>query len=72
MGLDAGASRQAVTKGHIESVPLIIPPRAVLGMFARLVDPLFSAAGNNRAQSRSVASLRDALLPSLLSGELVP
>ena len=68
--MDAGASRQAVTKGHIESVPLVIPSKAVLDTFAGLVGPLFGAASNNRSQSRSVASIRDALLPKLISGEL--
>ncbi len=70
MGIDAGASRQAVTKGHIESVPLVIPGKAVLDIFASLVGPLFGATSNNKAQSRSLASMRDALLPRLISGEL--
>lgn len=70
MGMDAGASRQAVTKGHIESVPLVIPPKAVLDLFASLVGPLFGSASNNKSQSRSLASIRDALLPKLISGGL--
>lgn len=67
---DAGASRQAVTKGHIESVPIVLPTEAVLGRFSQLLSPLYDTIGNNRAQSRVLASLRDALLPRLLSGEL--
>ena len=70
MVMDAGASRQAVTKGHIESVPLVIPMKAVLDIFSSLVDPLFEATSNNNSQSRSLASIRDALLPKLISGEL--
>ena len=70
MGMDAGASRQAVTKGHIESVPLVIPPKVVLDIFSSLVGPLFGATRNNISQSRSLASIRDALLPKLISGEL--
>jgi len=70
MGMDAGASRQAVTKGHIESVPVVIPAKAVLDIFASLVGPLFGATSNNKSQSRSLAAMRDALLPKLISGEL--
>ncbi len=70
MGMDAGASRQAVTKGHIESVPLVIPPTAVLEKFTRLVHPLFRAISNNNSQSRSLILIRDAVLPKLVSGEL--
>ncbi len=70
MGMDAGASRQAVTKGHIESVPLVIPSRTVLDIFASLVTPIFGAIGNNNSESRSLTLIRDTLLPKLISGEL--
>lgn len=70
MGMDAGASRQAVTKAHIESVPLILPPAAVLDKFASLVRAPFSAIDNNNLQSRTIAALRDTLLPKLISGDL--
>ena len=70
MGMDAGASRQAVTKGHIESVPVIVPSGPVLTRFDELVRPLFSSANLNNAQSRRLTEARDALLPRLLSGEL--
>jgi type I restriction enzyme S subunit len=70
MGMDAGGSRQAVTKGHIEAVPLVLPPRSVLDVFDHQVGPLLRCASINRSQSRSLASIRDALLPKLLSGEV--
>lgn len=70
MGMDAGASRQAVTKGHIESVPVVVPPEPVLARFDELMRPMFSAVGINNAQSRRLADARDVLLPRLLSGEL--
>ena len=70
MGMDAGASRQAVTKGHIEAVQVVIPPKAVLDIFANLMSPLFETTSNNESQSRSLASIRDVLLPKLISGDL--
>ncbi len=40
-GMDAGASRQAITKGHIESVRLPFPSSEVLQRFADTTDPFF-------------------------------
>jgi type I restriction enzyme S subunit len=70
LGMDAGASRQAVTKGHIESVPLVLPSDSVLQRFRILTDPLFQAIGVNTKQGRSLAAIRDVILPRLLSGDL--
>jgi len=36
LGLDADASRQAVTKGHIESVPVLVPSGLVLRRFGEI------------------------------------
>lgn len=42
----------------------------ILEAFHRTCAPLFEQAEANRAQSRTLATLRDTLLPKLLSGEL--
>ncbi len=42
----------------------------ILDAFHRACAPLFEQAEANRTQSRTLATLRDALLPKLLSGEL--
>jgi type I restriction enzyme S subunit len=70
MGMNAGASREAITKGHIESVPVLAPGRALLGEFHGLVSPLFNRLFANRAESRTLAQTRDLLLPKLMSGEI--
>lgn len=70
LGMDAGASRQAVTKGHIESVPIIVPPPEVLHRWRQITAPMFTSADKRRSEARTLAEFRDALLPRLLSGEL--
>ncbi len=70
MGMDAGGSREAVTKGHIESVPMLLPSRQILSRFENLVQPMFEAIENDLVESRTLADLRDTLLPKLLSGEI--
>lgn len=70
IGHDAGGTRPAITKAHLETAPLVVPPPELLRAFQRIADPLFSRVEKGRTQSRTLTSLRDALLPRLLSGEL--
>jgi type I restriction enzyme, S subunit len=70
MGLNAGASREAVTKGHIESVPTLRPDKCILNEFKLLTDPMYQRVEKLHGSSRSLSMLRDTLLPKLLSGEL--
>ena len=69
-GLNAGATRQAVTKAQLELLEVLNPPKEVLDQFAATTEPLFKRIESNRSESRTLAALRDALLPKLLSGEL--
>jgi type I restriction enzyme S subunit len=68
--LDAGATRKAVTKGQLESLNVLQPPCEVLARFAGATTPLFQRIDCSRSESRTLAALRDTLLPKLISGEL--
>jgi type I restriction enzyme S subunit len=70
LGLNAGGSREAVTKAHIESVPIIRPPDAVLAAFKEITDPIYLRNEVLARQERTLAGLRDTLLPRLISGQL--
>jgi len=70
IGMSAGATRHAITKGHLESTDVLKPSALVLAAFEKLTSPLFEQIDANRTQSRTLANLRDTLLPKLLSGEL--
>ncbi len=70
LGMDAGGSREAVTKGHVESVPLVLPDSRLLEHFAQVTHPLLALSEASSRESRTLATLRDLLLPRLLSGEL--
>lgn len=70
LSLSAGATRHAITKGHLESIDIVRPSSAILEAFDKLTMPWFECIDVNRAQSRTLAQLRDTLLPKLLSGEL--
>jgi len=70
IGMSAGATRHAITKGHLESIDVVKPSAPVLAAFEAITTPWFDQIDANRTQSRTLATLRDTLLPKLLSGEL--
>ena len=72
IGMSAGATRHAITKGHLESIDVLKPSALVLKAFEQRTTPWFAQIDANRSQSRTLATLRDMLLPKLLSGELQP
>ena len=60
-------------KGHWPDFVIqesVVPPRELTDAFGRLAKPLVAQFRNNEEESRTLATLRDTLLPKLLSGEL--
>lgn len=49
---------------------IVIPPAEVIKRFDTAVMPLFNLIYLNTMQSRTLAALRDTLLPRLISGEI--
>jgi type I restriction enzyme S subunit len=70
LGNDAGGSRAAVTKGHLELLPVLLPPQSVLDVFKSVTEPWFALISKNNSEIRTLAGLRDLLLPKLMSGEV--
>jgi type I restriction enzyme S subunit len=65
-----GSAQQNISKGIVEETEVILPPTSIVERFAALVSPVFETWIANLCQSRTLATLRDTLLPKLLSGEL--
>ena len=53
-----------------ERYPLVVPDLRVAEAFDRAVSPFFARIQANSQESRTLATLRDTLLPKLLSGEV--
>ncbi len=69
------AASKATTMGHIQRKHLsaaltLVPPPDLLEAMTPIMAPLIDKLVANRIQSRTLATLRDTLLPKLLSGEL--
>jgi type I restriction enzyme S subunit len=63
-------SHQRVKPQDLLNLEVIVPPEPVMGRLADAVAHLLSLSRTLGEQSASLASLRDTLLPPLLSGEL--
>jgi type I restriction enzyme S subunit len=70
LGMNAGGSREAVTKAHIESVPLLMPSPSLLEEFGKVVAPMYQQIDAFAEESRTLANCRDLLLPRLMSGDI--
>jgi type I restriction enzyme, S subunit len=70
MAQNAGASREAVTKGHLEVVPVLQPDSKVLSFFERYTVGMTDKSLACGASSKTLVDLRDSLLPKLLSGQI--
>jgi len=56
--------------GDMARYPIVLPPEPLARTFTERIRPLISRVLNSIHQSRTLAGLRDALLPRLISGEL--
>ena len=65
-----GGAYPAVRPEVIAATQVIRPGGDVLATFSRVVGPLLAKTAENDRESRTLAALRDTLLPMLISGEL--
>ena len=65
-----GAVQPKLNQANLCRIPFVLSPEPVNQQFASLINPFFTRYRANADQSRTLAALRDALLPKLLSGEL--
>ncbi len=65
-----GAVQPKLSQGRMNGMPFLYAGDAVCRTFAGLVAPYFARLRLNADENRTLAVLRDALLPRLISGEL--
>jgi type I restriction enzyme S subunit len=64
------SGRQRVQPEALARYLLVVPSDGVAKAFGALVEPWFRKASASERESRSLAALRDALLPKLIRGEI--
>ena len=69
-GMASGSTFKEVSGSTMKSVPVVIPDRETLQKFGDLCDPIFAQQRTLEKQNRSLTTLRDSLIPKLMSGEI--
>jgi type I restriction enzyme, S subunit len=65
-----GAVQPKINQANMNSIPFPLPPMELRKKFEEFVSPLFAKIRANDEESRTLASLRDTLLPKLMRGEV--
>ena len=66
----SGSAQQNLNKGLVANHPIIIPSDEVLASYESISGALLNGWIENEQQAQTLATLRDTLLPRLISGEL--
>ena len=69
-GMDSGSAIPSTSRDDFYGIPVIAPPAEIQNAFGEMVGGWFAKSYANIEQSRTLATLRDTLLPKLLCGEL--
>jgi type I restriction enzyme S subunit len=70
-GMDSGSAIPSTSRDDFYSIPVILPPPPIQAEFGKILSAWSGTRYANDHQSRTLAALRDALLPKLLSGEIL-
>jgi type I restriction enzyme S subunit len=70
MKVVSGSAQPQITRANLETINIIIPPRAVLNQFGKIIKSVFQKIQTNNQESRELANLRDWVLPMLMNGQI--
>ena len=65
-----GAVQPKLSQTNLKAIPFILPDESIGSAFSELAKPLFEKLRAGADENHSLASMRDTLLPKLISGEL--
>ncbi len=66
-----GTVFETITRQTFDGVEIVIPPENITLKFDSVITPHLEKIRNNLMESRTLAQIRDALLPKLMSGEMI-
>jgi type I restriction enzyme S subunit len=65
-----GSTFMEISKKAFRPIPALVPPSAVVARFVEMANSLFDRLIENERQAKTLSTLRDTLLPRLISGQL--
>lgn len=66
----AGSTQQYISLGELRKIPIIVPSELILRKFKTTANSLFAKIYNNAVENEKISSVRDNILPKLMSGEI--
>jgi type I restriction enzyme S subunit len=70
IGRANGTTFLEISKSNFRPMPITIPSPVIMRDFTESVEPLYQKIITNLKESRTLASLRDSLLPKLMTGKV--
>ena len=65
-----GTTQQQLTVPDFQKTEILVPSQKIVTLFTAAVEPIFEKIWANQNENEKLSSLRDTLLPKLMSGEL--
>lgn len=65
-----GTTQQQLTVPNFQKTEILIPSQDIVIIFTNMVEPIFEKIWENQSENEKLSSLRDTLLPKLMSGEI--
>jgi type I restriction enzyme S subunit len=65
-----GSTFLEINKANFRPIPVVTPPGPVFSVCEQVVRPIYGRIVSNEREFRTLAAIRDALLPKLLSEEI--
>ncbi len=65
-----GAVQLKINQANMKRIPIVVPTKSILSAFSDSVLPFFDKRRLNIEENKTLAELRDTLLPKLISGEI--
>lgn len=69
-GIKGGSAQPKFNKTDFKNTSVLLPPAEMLTRFHDAASPIFELISQNQAENKRLSTMRDALLPQLMSGEL--
>lgn len=65
-----GTTQQQLTVPDFQKTKILVPSQEIVSLFTATVEPFFEKIWANQIENKKLSSLRDTLLPKLMSGQL--
>lgn len=70
VNMNRGSTQPLITQTDLKNVSIVIPTEEVLLEYEKIAGSLMAMYESNRKENEHLATLRDTLLPKLMSGEI--